>query len=84
MGGTSKGGKKAAAKLIAQNPNHYSELSRRAKKPRGGDASPGSFKRGDSTVQSLGGKASRRGPGKAQRLTSGSDVLDAKLEYEEQ
>jgi hypothetical protein len=63
MAGTSKGGKKSAKKLTAKDPNYFSNLAKRSRKPRGGKASPGSFKPGN-PYASKGGKASKRGPAK--------------------
>lgn len=64
MAGTSKGARKFAAKKLADDPEYFSKLSRGVKKPRGGKASSGSFKKGETKRQSLGGKAGKRGPSK--------------------
>lgn len=80
MSGTSKGGKKAAATLLAKDPNHFKNLQKRAKKPRGGAASPGSFKPGNQ-YSVKGGKASKRGSGKI--VTDDTQFEAGHLEYEE-
>lgn len=63
MGGTTRGGKKAAKTLLAKDPDHFRKLALRAKKPRGGKASPGSFKTGN-RISIKGGSSSKRGKGK--------------------
>jgi hypothetical protein len=72
MAGTSKGARKFAAKKLAEDPDYFKKLQKRVKKPRGGKASPGSFKPGN-RYAALGGKASKRGPGKT--LTANPDVV---------
>ncbi len=63
MSGTNKGAKKFAAKKLAEDPDYFRNLAKRNRKPRGGAASPGSFKKGNEYA-AKGGKASKRGPGK--------------------
>lgn len=61
MGGTREGGIKARAKLLKDNPNYYSDLAKKARKPRGGAATPGSFANDPARAAkagSKGGKAS--------------------------
>lgn len=64
MGATQDGGKKFRDKVLAQNPNYYSEISKRARKPRGGHNSVGDFAKNRELAQkagSVGGKKSKRG-----------------------
>lgn len=79
MSGTSKGAKKFAQKKLAEDPDYFKNLQRKAKKPRGGKASPGSFKKGNAYA-AKGGRAGKRGPGK---VTSGDvDMGDGvKLDF---
>lgn len=70
MSGTSKGAKKFAKKKIAEDPDYFKNLQKKAKRPRGGKASPGSFKKGNKYA-AKGGKAGKRGPGK---VTAAKDV----------
>lgn len=81
MSGTSKGGKKAAAKLLAKDPDHFKKLQSKSKKPRGGKASPGSFKPGN-PYAAKGGKASKRGPGK-KVVVDDTEFEAGHLQYEE-
>lgn len=82
MAGTKNGGQKFAAKKKAEDPDYFKKLSAKAKKPRGGRASPGSFKPGNK-ISAKGGKAGKRGPAKVASVIPGS-VLDAyPLHYEE-
>lgn len=60
---TSDGAKKFAKRKLAEYPDYFRNLQKRARKPRGGKASPGSFKKGNQYA-ALGGKASKRGPNK--------------------
>lgn len=60
MGGTRDGNRKVRDKLLAKNPNYYSELSKKAKKPRGGVHSPGSFTAGSERARLAGKKSKRR------------------------
>lgn len=41
--GNSETAKRVAAELLEKNPNHFRDISKMAKKPRGGKNSPGSF-----------------------------------------
>lgn len=66
MPGTREGGLKARAKLLKNNPNYYSELSKKAKKPRGGINSPGSFAN-DRVRASIAGAKGGRASGIARR-----------------
>lgn len=82
MAGTKNGGQKFAAKKKAEDPDYFKKLSAKAKKPRGGKASPGSFKPGN-TTSVKGGKAGKRGPVKT-AVVKPTDSLDAfPLHYEE-
>jgi hypothetical protein len=82
MAGTSRGGKKAADKLRAKDPDYFSHLARRSRKPRGGKASPGSFKKGN-PFAAKGGKAGKRGAVKLDRQIPSSEADEAfPLEYE--
>lgn len=68
MGATSEGGKKTRDKLLARDPNYYSNLSKKAKKPRGGRNSVANFDENRELARkagALGGRKSRRG--KSQR-----------------
>ena len=63
MAGTPEGNRKVADGLLAKNPNHYREIGARGKK--GGDLSPGSFKKGSAQAAKageLGGSLSKRKP----------------------
>lgn len=67
MGGTKDGARKARDKLLAKNPNHYSDISKKAKKARGGKAYKHSFQNNVELAKiagAKGGKKSRRGPAK--------------------
>lgn len=80
MAGTSKGAKKFAEKKLAEDPDYFKNLQKRAKRPRGGKASPGSFKPGNQYA-AKGGKAGKRGPAKT--MTEGDvDMGDGvKLDF---
>lgn len=81
MAGTKKGAKKFAAKKLAEDPDYFKNLQRKAKKPRGGAASPGSFKKGN-TLSIKGGKAGKRGPGKTFADNGDIDMGDGvKLDF---
>jgi hypothetical protein len=82
VSGTSKGGRKAAKSLRAKDPQYFSKLSRKSKKPRGGKASPGSFKKGNQYA-AQGGKAGKRGAGKARIMPAAELVFPEPLEFEE-
>lgn len=43
MGNNSEAGKETARRMMASNPNYFRDISLKAKKPRGGKNSPGSF-----------------------------------------
>lgn len=60
MTGTSSGGKKFAAKMLAIDPDYYKKLAAKRKRPAGGKNSRGSFKKGNKFAR-MGGLASRRG-----------------------
>jgi hypothetical protein len=82
MAGTKNGGQKFAAKKKAEDPDYFKKLSAKAKKPRGGKASPGSFKPGNK--QSVkGGKAGKRGPAKDATVAPGSALDAFPLHYED-
>lgn len=81
MAGTSKGARKFAQKKLRDDPDYFKNLSRKSKKPRGGKASPGSFKKGNEFA-AKGGKAGRRGPSKTHHL-SHETLEDFPLEFEE-
>jgi len=59
MAGNTEGARKFAARKLKEDPNYFKKLSAKVKKPRGGKASSGSFKRGN-PFAALGGKASKR------------------------
>ncbi len=81
MAGTSKGAKKFAQKKLAEDPDYFRNLQRKAKKPRGGKASPGSFKKGN-TASIKGGQAGKRGPGKVAEVEGDIDMGDGvKLDF---
>lgn len=80
MPNTSEGAKRAAKELLAQDPDHFSKMSRMSKKPKGGKHSSGSFKKGESTpIQSMGGKASKRGKGKQVRDFDPSNINELEI-----
>jgi general stress protein YciG len=84
MTGTKKSTKKTARTLTKDDPNFYSKISKMAKKPRGGQHSPGSFKKGND-LAAKGGKASKRRKGK--HLTDADidklpSIKEIELEYE--
>ena len=81
MSGTSKGAKKFAQKKLAEDPDYFRNLQKKARKPRGGAASPGSFKPGNEFA-AKGGKAGKRGPGKSVELDD-TQFEAGKLEYTE-
>ena len=81
MTNTKKGGKKFAQKKLAEDPDYFKKLSARARKPRGGKASPGSFKPGN-TISVKGGKASRRGSVKLKH-DAPLEMGTVKLDYED-
>lgn len=60
MSGTSKGGKKAAAKLLAKDPDYYRNLAKRAKRPRGGNSTPGSFANDPARASVAGSKGGKK------------------------
>lgn len=82
MAGTKSGGQKFAAKKKAEDPDYFKNLSAKAKKPRGGKASPGSFQPGNKTSVK-GGKAGKRGPAKVATVEPGSALDASPLHYEE-
>jgi len=59
MGGTREGGLKARAKLLQENPNYYSDLAKKARKPRGGAATPGSFANDPARASKAGAKGGK-------------------------
>jgi len=59
MGGTREGGIKASQKLTAKDPNYYSNLAKRARKPRGGAATPGSFANDPARAAKAGAKGGK-------------------------
>lgn len=73
MSGTSKGGRKFAARKRKEDSAYFSKLARKSKSPRGGKHSPGSFKPGNKFA-ALGGKAGKRGKGK---LVTDADIESA-------
>lgn len=66
MGGTREGGIKASEKLLAKDPNYYSNLAKKARKPRGGAATPGSFANDPARAAKAGAKGGKAS-GKARR-----------------
>jgi general stress protein YciG len=85
MAGTSEGAKKGAATKLAKDPNFFSKMSRRAKKPRGGKASVGTFKAGAKRTKEAaakGGAKSRRGKAISKMPEDTGLLKDHKLEYE--
>lgn len=73
MGGTRDGGKKIRDKLLARDPNYYSNLSKKAKKPRGGHAYKHSFQNNPELAKAAGakgGKKSKRGPAKKDTIST--------------
>lgn len=81
MAGTSKGAKKFAQKKLAEDPDYFKNLQKKVTKPRGGKASPGSFKPGND-FGARGGKASKRGPGKTLGVDGDVDLGDGStLDY---
>lgn len=81
MAGTSKGARKFAARKLAEDPDYFKNLQRKARKPRGGAASPGSFKPGN-PYAAKGGRAGKRGPGKTV-VVEDSNLEAGNLMYEE-
>lgn len=76
---TSEQAKKDAEKKLAADPSHYSKIALKAKKPRGGKASPGSFKTGNKF-----GKIGKRGKAKVNTEIKYHTLEEYKLEFEEQ
>lgn len=67
MGATKDGGKKTRDKLLEKDPNYYSNISKKATKPRGGRHSANSFDKNPElakTAGAIGGRKSKRGKGK--------------------
>ena len=71
MGGTREGGLKASEKLKQKDPNYYSNLAKKARKPRGGAATPGSFANDPARAAKAGAKGGKAS-GKARRNRSKS------------
>lgn len=71
MGGTREGGLKSRAKLLKENPNYYSDLAKKARKPRGGAATPGSFANDPARAAKAGAKGGKAS-GLARRRRSAS------------
>jgi hypothetical protein len=85
MAGTNKGARKFAAQKLKEDPDYFKKLAQKRGKPRGGENSPGSFKRGNQPYAALGGRSGRRTNAKIitdkDRKVAAS--LDAhKLDYE--
>lgn len=81
MTGTKKGARKFTAKMLAKDPDYFRKLQQKAKQPRGGKSSPGSFKKGNEFA-AKGGRAGKRGSGKNIK-TIGRTLEDHPIEYEE-
>lgn len=83
MAGTREGALKAAKTLKKKyGKGYYSTIGKLGRK--GGSVSPGSFKAGDERTKkaaSLGGRASRRGPGV--NIKRAKSLDEVKLEYED-
>ncbi len=80
MAGTSKGGRKFADRKRQEDPDYYSNLSKKAKKPRGGKSTPGSFKKGNQFGKLS--KPGKRTPGKSS-VVKAKSLSEYPLEYEE-
>lgn len=74
MGGTREGGIKASEKLKARDPNYYSNLAKKARKPRGGAATPGSFANDPARAAKAGAKGGKAsGLARKRRAKLGGD-----------
>lgn len=85
MSGTSNGGRKFAAKMLAKDPDYFRKLAAKRKRPTGGKNSRGSFKKGNKFAR-LGGMASRRGRAKTPGVIipkNAKTLDDVKLTLEE-